>query len=170
LSDCHAEIESRSNMGRRFTALELKAHRDRWFMIVENRPEVLIRAAQNQNEAGPLEALLAELAFNRLVVADGTEHDPIPPLATEQFRRVIATNALAALPSTTRESVHRAYSLTLRVNYRLDEMARMDRSGGAGGAWAFTREDMGKLKLQLRDLIPTLVDNLERALGRSADR
>jgi hypothetical protein len=43
--DCDAEIESRSNMGRRFTLEELRQHRDRWFTTVRDRPEILIRAA-----------------------------------------------------------------------------------------------------------------------------
>src|SRR5688572_2035658 len=75
--DCHAEIESRSNMGRRFTADELKEHRDRWFAIVRDRPEVLLRASQTQTETGPLEALLAELDFNRLAVS-GNANEGFP--------------------------------------------------------------------------------------------
>ncbi|HJZ97004.1 MAG TPA: HNH endonuclease signature motif containing protein, partial [Candidatus Solibacter sp.] len=137
--DCHAEIESHSNMGRRFTAAELKEHRNRWFTIVRDRPEVLIRAAHSQAETGPLEALLAELEFNRIAVSDGTPDEDFPVLATEQFRRAIATNALAALAPSVRESVHRVYGLVVRVNYHFEEMARMDRSGGSGGAWAAAR-------------------------------
>ena len=68
--DCHAEIESRSNMGRRFTARELYRYRDKWLQLVRDRPEHLIRAAERNSETGPLEAILAELAYN-LVVVDG---------------------------------------------------------------------------------------------------
>jgi hypothetical protein len=57
--DCHAEIESKSNMGRRFTPAELRGN------------------------IGPLEALLAELEFNRIVVSDGTPDDDFPVLAAE---------------------------------------------------------------------------------------
>ena len=165
--DCHAEIESRSNMGRRFTAAELKEHRDRWFAIVRDRPETLIRAARTQTETGPLEALLAELEFNRLAVTDGAPDEGFPVLATEQFRRAIATNSLAALDASVRESVHRAYGLMSRVNYHFEEMARMDRSGGSGGAWAGARQERTKLKLSLRELIPIVTENLEKALGRT---
>ena len=165
--DCHAEIESRSNMGRRFTAAELREHRNRWFDIVRDHPEVLIRAAQTQTETGPLEALLAELEFNRIAVNDGTPDENFPVLATEQFRRAIATNALAALAPNVRESVHRAYGLMVRVNYHFEEMARMDRSGGSGGAWAGARQERTKLKLALRELIPVVTENLERSLGRT---
>jgi hypothetical protein len=125
-----------SNMGRRFTPDELRHHRDGWLKTVRDRPEVLIRAAQTQTETGPLEALLAELDFNLIAVSDGTLEEGFPLLATEQFRRAIATNALAALPEDSRQSVHRAYGLMTRVNYHFEEMARMDRSGGSGGTWS----------------------------------
>jgi hypothetical protein len=164
--DCHAEIESRSNMGRRFTPDELQQHRDRWFQTVRERPEVLIRAAQTQTETGPLEALLAELDFNRMAVS-GNPNEGFPVLATEQFRRAIATNALAALPDSFRESVHRAYGLMIRVNYHFEEMARMERTGGAGGAFAATQQERNKLRAQLVDVIPIVINNLERALGQA---
>lgn len=166
--DCHAEIESRSNMGRRFTAAELREHRDRWFSTVRDRPEVLLRASQTQSETGPLEALLAELDFNRLAVS-GNQTEGFPPLVMEQFQRAIATNSISALPSSTRESVQRAYLLVRRVNYHFDEMSHMDRSGGRGGAFAATQEARNQLRKQLVDLFPIVIDNLERALGRNLD-
>src|SRR5687768_566859 len=71
--DCHAEIESKSNMGRRFSAAELVIRRDRWFDVVRDRPEVLLAASQSQSETGPLEALLAELEFNLASVSGHSE-------------------------------------------------------------------------------------------------
>lgn len=164
--DCHAEIESKSNMGRRFTAGELLEHRNRWFAVVRDRPEVLVRAARSQTETGPLEALLSELEFNRLAVFEGTLDENFPPLGTEQFHRAIATNALAALEPGMREGLNRTYGLMIRINYHFDEMARMDRSGGAGGAWAHAKAERTKLRGHLRELIPRMIDSLERALGR----
>lgn len=77
-------------MGRSFTSDELRQHRDNWFATVRDRPEVLIRAARSQSETGPLEALLAELDFNRLAVS-GNPNEGFPPLAVNQFERAIAT-------------------------------------------------------------------------------
>lgn len=124
--DCHAEIESTSNMGRRFTARELRKLRDDWFDTVASRPEVLIRAAQTLSETGPLQALLAELAFNSVAVR-GDKTLGVPPLHVKQFERAIATNALAALDTVTREGIHSLYACILRLNYALDELARMQR-------------------------------------------
>jgi hypothetical protein len=82
--DCHAEIESKSNMGRSFSAEELRLHRDQWFATVKENPEVLIRAAQTQTEAGPLQALLAELDFNRIAVVHNIQ-ESCPPLSSRSF-------------------------------------------------------------------------------------
>jgi hypothetical protein len=55
----------------------------------------------------------------------------------------------------------------LRVNYHFEEMARMDRGGGSGGAWASARQERTKLRVSLRELIPAVIENLERSLGRT---
>lgn len=163
--DCHAEIESHSNMGRSFTAAELRLHRDRWFSTVRDRPEILIRASRSQTETGPLEAMLAELDFNRLAVS-GPPNEAFPPLIENQFERAIAANALSALPTSTREAVHRTYRLVRLVNARFAEMVAMDRSGGRGGAFAATQDERNKERLQLVEVLPRVIDQLEAALGR----
>ncbi len=165
--DCHAEIESRSNMGRRFSAGELKELRDRWFSTVRDRPEVLIRATHQQTETGPLEALLAELDYNRVAIG-GNPAEGFPPLATDQFKRAIATNALAALSPTVREQLQRAYMMVDQVNYHFREMAAMDRSGGSGGAFAATQSVRDKLRRQLVELVPRTISMLEEALQPSS--
>jgi hypothetical protein len=161
--DCHAEIESRSNMGRRFTAGELKDHRNRWFAIVKERPEVLIRAAQTQTETGPLEALLAELNFNKLAIS-GRLDEGFPPLREQQFDRAIATNAIAAVPQ--REALQRAYVLIRLVNYQFDEMKTIDRAGGRGSAYQGVQGERNKNREHLVELLPLVIDQLECALGR----
>ncbi len=166
--DCHAEIESRSNMGRRFSPPELRQHRDEWFRTVAERPEVLLRAAQVQSETGPLEALLAELDFNRVAVS-GNPNEGFPPLVTSQFERAIATNAFTALPPTVRAVVQRIYVLIHRVNYHFTEMAGMERTGGSGGAFAATQNVRNDLRRELADAIPGTLAALGTALGRSAE-
>ena len=100
--DCHAEIESKSNMGRRFTADELKMQRDRWMATVREHPDVLVRAAQALTATGPLEALFSVMEYNRTAIIGGVD-EPYPPLTVRQFERVIGTNALAALDEVTRD-------------------------------------------------------------------
>jgi hypothetical protein len=159
--DCHAEVESRSNMGRAFTAVELREHRDRWFSIVRDRPDILIRAARHQVETGPLEALLAELDYNR-VAASGPVGEGFPPLATEQFRRAIATNALAALPIAIRETIHQLYALIGRINYQFDQLAHKSRTDGM---FHSTVEERNKLRVSVNERIPTVISGLEDSLS-----
>ena len=161
--DCHAEIESRSNMGRSFSSQELKLRRDRWFEIVRDRPEVIIRGSRN-NETGPLEALLAELQYNKTALS-GHRADGFPPPLTTQFERAIATNSLSALPNITSESVQTAYATMFRVRFHFEEMARMDRSGGSGGAYANAANARNQLREQLRESLPVVIENLQAALG-----
>jgi hypothetical protein len=106
--DCHAEIESKSNMGRSFSPEELKLHRDRWLDTISKQPEVLLRSSETQKEAGPLEALHSEMEFNRVAVG-GARDDAFPPLAVKQFERAIATNALSALDEMTRGDIQDTY-------------------------------------------------------------
>jgi hypothetical protein len=163
--DCHAEIESRSNMGRSFSPAELKLHRDRWLTTVRERPEVLIRGARTQTETGPLEALLAEVHFNKLAVA-GPPDETFPPLVESQFDRAIATNAMAALASTPREAVQRAYALIRLMNYEFDTMKTIDRTGGRGSAYVSVQGELNKHRAQLVAVLPIVIEHLERALGR----
>jgi hypothetical protein len=124
--DCHAEIESKSNMGRHFSPEELRAYRDGWFKTVKERPEVLIRAAQAFTETGPLQALLAELDVIGIATMRDKAYD-CPPLPVKQFERSIATNALAALDEVTRETVQKLYVQVMLINHNIDELMRMQR-------------------------------------------
>lgn len=162
--DCHAEIESRSNMGRRFSREELVLHRSQWFSVVAERPDVLLRSAAAQTETGPLEALLAELDYNRVAVS-GRADEGFPPLVTSQFDRSIASNALMALPSAVRVSVQEVYVLIHRINYHFQEMAAMDRTGGGGGAFAATQSARNELRAKLVHDIPVGIKALAEALG-----
>jgi hypothetical protein len=165
--DCHAEVESRSPLGRSFTPAELREHRNRWFRLVQERPEVLMATRQAQEQTGPLEALLAEIEFNQ-VAAGGPPDEGWPPLADAQLQRAIATNAVAALPDATRRAVFDVYTLVKRINYHFEELARMDRSGGSGGAFAATTQVRNQLRETLARHLPTTLDALKAALAPDA--
>ena len=166
--DCHAEIESKSNMGRRFTEGELRQHRDRWFATLRDHPEVMVAAARAQSETGPLEAMLAELQFNSTTVFEGPPENDFPLLEMDQFRRAIATNAFGALELGLVEALHRLYALVSLANYHLEEMARVDRSGGVGSAWFTVKEKRTNVRGLIKDLVPSTISRLEQALGRTA--
>ena len=52
------------------------------------------------------------------------------------------------------------------VNYHLQEMIAMDRSGGRGGAFAATENDVRSLHQVLNEIVPRAKDALDAALGR----
>lgn len=160
--DCHAEIESVSNMGRSFSAEELRQLRERWFAIVRKQPDVLIRARHAQSDVGPLQAMLGELEYN-LVAVSGDPAAGFPPLATDQFRRAISANALAALPKTARITILHTYVIVNRVNYHFQELARMDRTGASFAATQSVRNDLRQTLHQTQ--IPEAIVALESCLG-----
>lgn len=94
--DCHAEIESRSNMGRHFTQTELREHKRRWLEVCQDRPDILVHATRRA-ETGPIEALMSELEYNRVLVTGDDHRNDFATLAANQFDRAIAGNALASL-------------------------------------------------------------------------
>ena len=163
--NCHAEIESAGPRGRRFTQRKLKEHRRRWLELVASNPGVLIDAAQRQTETGPLEALHAELDFNGMALREGD----LPPLAVLQFERATATNALSTLAQETRELIQRVYATSRLINYHLQAMAAMDRSGGRGGrggAFANAQDEVGRLRGGLHGPVQQAKEALDAALGR----
>ena len=160
--DCHAEIESTGPRGRRFTSGELKEHKRRWLKLVATSPSALVDAAQRQTETGPLEALQAELDYNGLALRDGE----LSPLAVRQFERATATNALSALSPTTREIVLRVYASISQVNYQLQAMTAMDRTGRQGGPFMSAKLQVGKLRGELHGPVRQAKEVLNAALGR----
>jgi hypothetical protein len=164
--DCHAEIESTGPRGRRFKEHELQEHRRSWLALVGSNPAALIAAAQQQSETGPLEALLAELEYN-LTIASGHPEEGFPPFATRQFERSIATNALATLPDGVRKRVHYVYVAIQRVNYHLQEMISVDRTGGRGSAFAATQVIAKQLRHDLIGNIGRVIAEVNGVLGRA---
>jgi hypothetical protein len=161
--DCHAEIESKSNMGRRFTPGELKMHRDRWMVTVRDHPDVLVRSAQTLTETGPLEALFSEMEFNRTAILGGKD-DPYPPLTVKQFERAIGTNALAALDEVTRDEIQRTYADIYLLNHHFEELLRMPRRDPLGDRFGATTNVRNDLRMKLQRSIPNAMFTLAKAL------
>jgi hypothetical protein len=166
--DCHAEIESTSNMGRTFTEPELRKLRDDWFRTVAERPEVIIRAAQTQTETGPLQSVLAELDFNRFAVR-GDKTLGCAPLVVKQFERAIATNALSALDEEAREAIFSLYACIYRLNHTLDELMRVQRIKEdrlVGPPVIPALDQRNALRSIIEGAIPGAMILLARALGQ----
>ena len=131
---------------------------------MRERPEVLLRAAQTLTETGPLEALMAEMDFNRVAAVQNIR-DSCPPLSVEQFHRAVATNSLAALTPDVRKAVHQVYVLIKRINYHLDEMAHMDRFAARENLYTAAQAECNRLRVQVPQTISEALRGLEAALG-----
>ena len=116
--ECHAEIHSyndRHPRGRKFTAEELRKHRDQWLTICENKPEVMLRAIRN-SDVGPLQALIDELEFNSVVTEFNKDNEIGCLFLVDQFQRAIQEGAIATLKDEIKKEVLEAYRAMGRAN------------------------------------------------------
>jgi len=164
--DCHAEIESRSNMGRRFTQPELREHKRRWLEICRNQPEVLIRAGRQTADSGPLEALLSELQYNSVLLTGDDHRNDYAILAVGQFDRALAANALTALEVAVRDQVFRVYK---SISETADLIrSRMSHPPGSNSYNELSNHIRDR-RVALRGQVATSIQGLHRALGGDAE-
>lgn len=126
--ECHAEIHSYNDKhpkGRKYLPEELRQHREQWLKICEERPEIMLAAAWDR-DAGPLQALVDELEFNKMVVARSTETDRGALFQETQFLRAIHEGMVAILNETLKESVLRAYVAISRANQHIHAEVNQD--------------------------------------------
>jgi len=160
--DCHAEIESRTNMGRQFTRAELHEHKRRWLEICREQPAVLIQANRATAVAGPLEALLSELEFNDILVTGEDHHTDYATPALAQFERAIGANALGSLEVLDREQLFRTYKSAVEVS---DLLRSRNGHGPGGNSYNIISGKIGLKRRQLREQLPAAIANLRKVLG-----
>jgi hypothetical protein len=126
--ECHAEIHSynpKHPRGRKFTADELRGHKEQWLEICENRPEVFINAARNA-DVGPLQALIDELEFNNVVAKNAVaKHASASgfagcPFHEEQFHRAIREGSISMLHDDLKQSILEAYRAIGHANHAMN--------------------------------------------------
>ena len=116
--ECHAEIHSYNDKhprGRKFRPNELRGHKEQWLAICRNRPDIFVETKRD-SDVGPLQALIDELEFNRVVSHQSPADQPGCPFLDEQFRRAIREGAIAILQETLKQSIIEAYVVMGRAN------------------------------------------------------
>ncbi len=119
--ECHAEIHSYNHehpRGRKFRPDELRQHRDQWLKICADRPEAMLSAAWDR-DVGPLQALMDELDFNR-IVAKQPEHGAL--FLNSQFLRAIQEGMISILQEELKKSILNAYVTMDRYNQLISAM------------------------------------------------
>lgn len=89
--ECHAEVHlynDKHPRGRRYTATELKQHKEQWLDICNRRPDVLLQGL-GHTDSGALSALISELEFNL------TSADFQIPFETREFYNAISNGILS---------------------------------------------------------------------------
>lgn len=98
--DCHAEIHSyntRHPRGRRFRHEELRSHKEQWIEICRKQPSALVSSGMS-SDVGPLQALIDELDYNRIVAEKHSVYSNRGALfAFDQFHRAIAAGSISVL-------------------------------------------------------------------------
>jgi len=160
--DCHAEIESRSNMGRHFSQVELHEHKRRWLEICRDQPETLIRAGRRDVDTGPLEALLSELEYNRVLLMGDDHRNDYATLVVAQFDRALAANAFASLEPERRDRVFTTYK---SISETADLIrARMSHPPG-GNTYNILSNQIRDRRVALRGQVANAIATLKQALG-----
>jgi HNH endonuclease len=116
--ECHAEIHSYNDKhprGRKFQPTELRGHRDQWFSICRDRPEIFLHGS-NRATVGPLQSLVDELEFNAALASAPAGQDQFCPFRDEQFLEAISSGSIAMLRDELRHSVIEAYAQIGRAN------------------------------------------------------
>jgi HNH endonuclease len=166
--DCHAEAHAynpRHPRGRRFTAAELRAHREQWLQLCKEHPETLIGPWRDA-DVGPLQAMIDELEFDAALaerIAHG--HELLPMLHVDQFKRAIAAGAISGLRDEIKAVVLDAYGAIERANAALRRI-ESSLAGSAGTSVSgSSRTDASKAYAEAGAGAKKAVEELLRFLG-----
>lgn len=128
--ECHAEIHSYNDKhprGRKFRPEELRRHKEQWFEMCKNRPEVF-NVRFLSKEVGPLQALIDELEFNEAVASQDTLHGCL--FLEEQFHKAINQGAIAILKDDLKSALIAAYIAMGLANQRMLSAVQHDPNPG----------------------------------------
>src|SRR5262249_49897622 len=94
--DCHAEIHSyndRHPKGTKFCSEDLRGYKNQCFETRWGKPDTQLSAARD-TDVGPLQAVINELEFNRVVAKHPVQRDRGCLFKDHQFNRAISQGAL----------------------------------------------------------------------------
>lgn len=126
--ECHAEIHSYNDnhpRGRKFRPDELRRHRDQWFRICAEKPEAMLAAAWD-GDVGPLQALMDELEFNKVVASCSTKDKRGALFLSAQFLRAVQEGMIAILDDSLKNAILQAYVTISRANQYIVAEANQD--------------------------------------------
>src|SRR4030042_25477 len=121
--ECHAEIHCYNTAhprGRKFTAEELRQHKEQWLGICKNNPEIFAQALPT-SEVGPLNSLVDELEYN----LEACEREG-SVLSVQQFNEAIRRGAISFLEPDLKKTINIAYVKINHLNQLYDSFTHDD--------------------------------------------
>lgn len=133
--ECHAEIHSynpKHPRGRKFQPDELRAHREQWFAICKEHPEIFRSGSLVRAEVGPLQSLIDELEFNEAVTDVPSGQDQFCLFKERQFLEALRTGSIATLHDELKRSINAAYVQMGQANQLMNAQVNADNPSALG--------------------------------------
>lgn len=162
--ECHAEIHSYNDKhprGRKFSADELRGHKEQWLKTCDERPEVFLAASRTE-DVGPLQALIDELEFNSVVAQIGDVQNRGCRFREEQFLRAIHEGSISILRDEIRGVLLDAYREIGSANKLLEETIMQERGSHS---WGGSVRELGTVNLSVLPKIQTARNALLKFLS-----
>ena len=109
--ECHAEIHAYNDKhprGRKYRPEELRQHKDQWLELCKSSASVLA-SIPPRTDVGPLQSLIDELEFNKMITSHDTPELMGAHLAVTQFNRCVSEGILSLLEQNIKDAVYQAY-------------------------------------------------------------
>lgn len=167
--ECHAEIHSYNDehpRGRKFRPQELLMHKEQWLKICTEKPEVILSAAWD-GDVGPLQALMDELEFNKMVAECSKEPKPGESrrgalFQDSQFLRAIQEGMISILQESLKQSILKVYATISRANQHILAEVNQDEKTRQGESMINARNAI----TEAASLIDPAYDELRKFLTR----
>jgi len=151
--ECHAEIHSYNPQhprGRKFQPGELRAHRDQWFSICGEHPEIFRTGSFVRAQVGPLQSLIDELDFNEAITSVPPGQDQFCPFKEGQFLESVRTGSISMLRDELKRSINLAYVQMAQVNQIVNTMTNSHNPNMLGELYQMGIKKIGEARPAIR--------------------
>jgi hypothetical protein len=163
--ECHAEIHCynvKHPRGRKFTAEELRQHKNQWLSICKDKPEIFVEAFHTSG-VGPLNSLIDELEYNlKACICLGSL------LHAQQFKEAIRKGAISFLEPDLKNIIYAAYTEISHLNQLHDSFTHDDFNKGRGVN--MKRQQIEKAKPITKEAIEKALEELLKFLQIDTDK
>ena len=146
--ECHAEValyNPKHPKGRKYTADELKQHRDQWVELCKTSAAFLASVPMIV-DVGPLEGLMNELEFNRPLTNVSASDDLGPLFETRQFDRCLLEGVFILIEEEVKNSLFSLYKKLKDANHSITQRSNVIASADTRVRKRFDKVPVTKIK------------------------